>query len=199
MAIINKPYPSHGNLVWEVTEAPTTEPITVDEVKAWGKIDTTAEDTVIESLITAIRELAEAWLGRALIEQEITSTLDFWPKEIIKLPRPKLISVSSIVTLNEDDEETAYSSTNYFVRTDVQPGQIVIRNGCTPPINTNRYYGGYKIVHLNGYGDAAADVPQALRQGLIEWTLHALESRITDRDPPDNAMPLLARYQIKKI
>ena len=199
-SIISKPSPNHGNLVWRVSVGPEVEPITVSEVKAWGKIDTTAEDTVITTLIVAIREVAEAWLGRALIEQRIISTLNYWPETgIVKLPRPPLMSVISIVTLDEDNNETTYASSNYFVRTDIEPGQIIIRNGCSPPINTDRLYGGFKITHRSGYGYEAADVPQALKQGMIEWVLDALENRQVDREPPNMALPVMGRYKIWKI
>jgi len=197
--IIPKPLPNHGNLVWQVSVDPEVEPITVDQVKDWGKIETTAEDDVITTLIVAIREVAEAWLGRALIEQRIVSTLDYWPDGPLQLPRPPLIAVVSIVTLDQDDTETTYDSDNYFVRTDVEPGQIHIKNGASPPINTNRYYGGFKITHRSGYGDEVTDVPQALKQGLIEWVLDALENRQIDREPPNMALPILGRYKLRKI
>ena len=198
--LIPKPLPDHGNLVWQVNIVPEVEPITVAQVKSWGKIETTAEDDVITTLITAIREVAEAWLGRALIEQRIVSTLDYWPENgIVNLPRPPLMSVVKIETLDEEDTATLYSSNNYFVRTDVEPGQIIIKNGCSPPINTDRYYGGFKITHTNGYGYEAADVPAALKQGLIEWVLDALENRQIDREPPNMALPILGRYKLKRI
>ena len=197
--LIQKPLPNHGNLVWQITTKPAVEPITTTEVKNWGKIETSAEDSIIENLITAIRQMAESWLGRALIEQTITSTLDFWPGIIVKLPRPPLISITSISTIDEEDNETTYSTDNYFARIDIEPGQAVIKNGSSPPINANRYYGGFKIIHVNGYGDEAADVPQDLKQGLIEWVLFALENRLVNREPPENAIPTLKKYQMLSL
>lgn len=198
-ALIAKPLPNHGGLIWSVTTAPVIEPIDADDVKDWGKIETDAEDTLIESLITAVRQVAEPWLGRSLIEQTIMSTLNFWPDNPVRLPRPPLISVSSISTIDEEGNSTTYSTDNYFVRTDIVPGEVVVKNGSAPPINTDRYYGGFQVVHVSGYGDEASDVPMSIRHGLIEWVLHALENRQVDREPPDNAMPLLGAYRIMKI
>jgi uncharacterized phiE125 gp8 family phage protein len=199
MSLIAKSLPSHGNIIFLVSIPPSVEPITADQVKSWGKIDTDAEDTIIESLIVAVRQVAEPWLGRALIQQTITAEFDWWPENPVKLPRPPLISVSSIYTVDEDDSETTYSSDNYFVRTNTEPGQIVIKNGCSPPINTDRYFGGFVVEYLAGYGDEADDVPKAIQQGLIEWVLDALENRVVNREPPDKALPLLKAYRLMKI
>ena len=187
-----------SNLVWRVTTAPSVEPITVAEVKTHARIETSEEDTYIGNLITAIRQIAESWLGRALIQQTITATMDWWP-EVVKLPRPPLISITSIKTISELDTKTTYDSSAYYVRTDIEPGQIIIRDGSTPPINTDRYHGGFEIVYLAGYGDEAADVPQAIKFGLLEWVADAYENRIIDREPPEDAMPLLMAYRINRI
>ena len=197
--LITRPLPNHANLVWRIYDATETEPITTAEVKAWGKIDTDAEDTVIESLIIAVRQAAEAWLGRTLIEQTIISHIDYWPSEPLKLPRPPLISVTSISLLTEEGVSSVYSSNNYYVRTDIEPGEVVIKNGCVPPVNTDRYHGGIKILHVNGYSDDASELDQLLKQGLIEWVLFAIESRIVSREPPDNAAALLTRYKMPRI
>lgn len=200
MALINPPLPCHGGLVFKVTDPPCREPITADDVRTYGRIDTEAEDTLIGTMITTVREAAEAWMGRALITQEITASLDWWPeKGIVKLPRPPLIEVASIKTVDEEDTKTTYSTDAYYIRTEIDPGQIVIKTGSTPPINTDRAHGGYEIIYDAGYGDEVVDVPQAIRTGLIEWVLFAYENRVVDREPPVDAMPLLGAYQIRRV
>jgi len=108
------------------------------------------------------------------------------------------MSVSSITTLSEEHSEVLYSFDNYFVRTDVEPGEVIIKNGCAPPINTDRYFGGYKITYMAGYGDAE-DVPQEIKAGLWEWVVFALENRVITRDPPEMARPLLGGKRILKV
>ena len=193
------PFSKNGNLVFRITSPPANEPITIQEIHNYGKFDTDADDVVFESQITAVRQVAEGWLGRALIEQEITATLDWWPGSILELPRPPLISVTSIKTIDEEDDKTLYLDSSFFVRTDIIPGQIVIKNGSTPPINTDRYYGGYEVIFKAGYGTNASDVPQALRTGLIEWTLFAIENRIVSREPPAEAFATLDHYRIRRV
>lgn len=190
--------PNHGNLAWKVTTEPIEEPISTSFVKSYSKIETDEDDTMIGNLITAVRQVAEPWLGRALISQTITSYLDWWPDDVIKLPRPPLVSVTGVYTIDEEDGETEYNIDNYFVRTEIEPGELVIKNGAAAPINTDRYHGGFKIVHTNGYG-TADDIPQLLKFGLVEWVLFAIENRITSRQPPEEAKPLLEAYRIHKF
>ncbi len=200
MALIKPRLPVHGGMVFNITDQPSREPITAANVCEYGRIDTTAEDTLIGSMITAVRQVAEGWMGRALITQEITVNLDWWPEGgVVKLPRPPLIEVVSIKTINEEGTKTTYSTDSYYTRVDIAPGQIVIKTGSSPPINTDRAHGGYEIIYDAGYGNAVTDVPQGIRTGLIEWVLYAYENRVVDREPPENAMPLLGHYQLRRI
>lgn len=199
MRLIEKPLPRHGNMKFKVVIAPETEPITAAEVRAYGKIDSTGEDILIESMIMAVREVAESWLGRALIEQTIEAYFDWWPDNPVKLPRPPLLSVSSIVTVSEEGSETLYSVDNYYVRTETEPGEIIIKAGAVAPINTDRYHGGFKITYQAGYSDNADEVPQGIKVGLMEWVLHAIENRIVDREPPEMARPLLGAFFKRRI
>ena len=200
MPLIEKPLPGHANMVFKVVIPPESEPITAEEVRSLGRIETDAEDTLIETMITAVREIAESWLGRALLEQTIEASFDYWPENPVKLPRPPLISVDSIVTVDEENQETLYSVDNYFFRTSSnQKGEVIIKNGAAAPTNTDRYYGGFKITYTAGYGDQVEDVPQGIKLGLMEWVLHAVENRIISREPPEMAMPLLGAYRIRNI
>jgi len=197
--IIPKPLPAHGNRAWSVTTEPTTEPITVAELKTFARIDGTDEDTYLTSLITAIRQASENYLGRALISQTITLSMDWWPGESIELPRPPLISVTSIGTLDEDDTETTYSSDNYYLDTRSEPGLIVVKSGSSLPAFVTRRHGAYKIVYVAGYGILATDVPQPIREAIKFWCTWIYENRVPITDPPDTAMLTLNPYRMPRI
>lgn len=51
--------------------APLAEPVHLDEVKSWLRMDTTAEDALIQALIRSARTYAEQFLGRALVNQTL--------------------------------------------------------------------------------------------------------------------------------
>ena len=46
---------------------PVGEPVTLDDVKRFLKIDTTADDTLLLALIAAARETCENYTGRKLL------------------------------------------------------------------------------------------------------------------------------------
>ena len=188
--------PMDGNRQFSVITSPTIEPITLTELKTFGRIDGTDEDTLIGGFITAARNACEGYLARALIKQKVRMYLDYWPGMEIELPRPPLISVEGVYTVDEDDVLTLYDDDNYFVVDSLDPAKLVIRNGCTPPSNTDRYTAGYIIDFWAGYGTAGEDVPALIREGIKLWVMQIYEQRTLTPDPPPDAKCLLEQYRL---
>ena len=59
--------------------APTIEPVTVAEAKLFARIDVTADDALVNDLITAARKWCEQWRGRAMLTQTWNLFLDTFP------------------------------------------------------------------------------------------------------------------------
>jgi len=188
-----------GNSVWRVSIDPVIEPITVEEVKSFARIDGTEEDTLISSFITAARLNCEMYLGRALIEQTLIMMMDFWPGEVICLPRSPLISITAVETLDEDDTATTYSSDNYYVVTESIPGELIIKRGVSQPYNSSRDYKGYQIRFKAGYGSNRTDVPAGIREGLKLWTTDIYENRVVRSEPPEEAKQVLQLFRVIQI
>jgi len=198
--IIPKSLDKHGNRSWKVTTAPALEPVTVDEVKTFGRIDGDEEDDVVESGIKMVREASELYTGRSFIEQTITLVMDFWPGIVIKLPRPPLIAITGIYTTDEDGDDTEYDSDYYLVDTVAEPGKVSIKRSHTPPTNTDRSYSGFKIVYTAGYGDEATDVPELLRNAIKMWTMDYFDTREFDpKEPPTKVKNILDFKKIPTI
>ena len=193
-----------GNRFWKIITESSTYPITVAEVKEFARIDGNEEDDFLLSIIQSITKLTETYLSRSLITQTIKLIMDEWNLNEIELPMPPLISVTNIVTVDESDVETVYSSDNYYVITESIPGRIVIKNGCTSPTNTERYYGGYKITYQAGYG-TAENVPKQIRLAMLQWATMIYEKRsMTDNDmkqnePPPEVKKILQPYRVLRI
>ena len=89
----------------------TTEPILSSEVNSWLKVDFDTEDTLINSLITQVRELAEEASGLALVAKTIeyfeedADTLSDW----IKLPYPEHNEITEVIV--DGSEVTDYLQT----------------------------------------------------------------------------------------
>ena len=60
---------------------PALEPLTLDEAKAYLRVDTAADDDLIAALIAGARIHVEAQTRRALITQSWRLVLDAWPED----------------------------------------------------------------------------------------------------------------------
>jgi len=194
--LISKILPAYGNRVWEVTSGPALEPITLQELKDFSGIDYTEHDDMLEGFIGAVRGAAEEYTGKAFISQTIQMKMDYWPDAVVELPRPPLISVTKIVTLDEDDGETEYDSDNYYIITQGTPGKVVLKKSVTSPQNTVRDHGGFLIEFKAGYGSEARDVPQAICDGIKTWAASVYATRTFDpKNPPPEARLFLDLYR----
>lgn len=195
----NKEVEIKGNRFFKVITGPLIEPITVDEVKDFARIDGTDEDSILQEFITAVRINAEKYLHRALIEQSIRLVMDEWNAGEIELPKSPLISITKVETVDEDDIATEYDSANYYAETVSTPGRLVIRKNSTWPTNTERDVAGFRIEYKAGYGALATDVPSGIRLGLMMWATIVYETRVIGEAPPLETMKQLQRFRVMRI
>lgn len=118
--------------------APTSEPISVEELKLHLKLelDVLDEDEYLEALIKAAREDVESVTRRALFTQTWDYFRDCWPDEdFITLPFGNLQSVTSVKYKDTAGTETTMTvTTDYLVETNSdQFGRIVLPYAGTWP------------------------------------------------------------------
>ncbi|MCK5600430.1 phage head-tail connector protein [Candidatus Pacearchaeota archaeon] len=187
-----------GNRLFEVTEQPSVEPITVEEVKVWARIDGTDEDDLITELIKSTRIQIEKYLNRSLIQQTVEMILDYWPRQEIELPRGDVISFTKIELLDEDNAITEYDSDKYYLAGGT-PNRLVIKSDDSVPDPSdvgNRNRGGIKLTWFSGYGTAASDVPQTIKEALKLWVTFIYENRVMNPNPPLDVKTLLEKFRI---
>lgn len=198
--IISKPNPKDGNINWTVYTAPAIEPITLNELKLFARIDGTDEDILLTQFISAARQAAEEYLRRALITQTIRASLDFWPDNgLLELPRPPLQSITQIATRTEAGVLTVFTSTYYYAVTESDPGYVQIKQDYEYPVNYERDKAGIIVDYVAGYGDRSQDVPAQIRMALMLWATSIYENRVVSSDPPPEAQLLLDKYRLERI
>jgi uncharacterized phiE125 gp8 family phage protein len=164
--------PVHFGLT--LTTDAAVEPLTATEVKAWGRIDGTAEDDVINALIKAARKRVEADTSRALVNQTFTLTLDRVPaSQVLTLPVGPVSSVTSIKSFGVDDTESTISASVYRLDTSSVPARIVLKDGQTWP-SSLRKQNALQVAFVAGYGAAAANITDtpllmAMRLLIEHW------------------------------
>lgn len=92
-------------------------PVTLEEAKAYLKVEGTDEDTLITSLIKAATRLCESYAGLSFTSQTRTVALDYFPYgKGIPLPYGPVAEVDSFEYVDSNgDDETLAVDTGYVI------------------------------------------------------------------------------------
>ena len=140
-------------LSFSLVTPPAAEPVLLADARQQARIDTTADDALIASLITGSRQWAEKFTGRAFVTQTWQIAIDLLPQaaenwwdgerqgpvtgldavNYISLPRAPLQSVTSVQYFDNTDGATVWPASNYFVDTVREPGRLALRMGSVWP------------------------------------------------------------------
>lgn len=172
---------------------PAAEPLNVEQAKNHLRVETSADDNLIASLITVARQRAEKETRRAFITQTWELILDRADAEI-EIPKPPLQSVVSIKVIADDGSESAVNSTIYVVdASGDSPGRVKLKPGCSWPYH--RGFASFIIEFKAGYGDGADAVPEPLKQATLQTIAHLYENRESS-GIPEGAHALLFPYKV---
>lgn len=160
-----------------LTSGPAVEPITLAEAKAHLRVDGSAEDTLISSLIITSRLHIEAALGLALITQSWSFFLDAWPPgNELALPLRPAQSIAAVKLYAADESVAIVPADTYLLDGTGSPARLVRRANLGWP-KPARAGNGIEVAFVAGYGDAAADVPAPIRQAILLLVAHWHEHR----------------------
>lgn len=161
-----------------LTSAPEIEPVSLAEAKAHLRVDGTAEDALISSLIITSRLHVEAALGLALITQGWSQVLDAWPPGgIVKLPVRPIRSITHVRLYGPDESAETIAAATWRLDAAGVPPRLV-REGRTTWPPPRRSANGIDIAFVAGYGDHASDVPAPIRQAVLLLVAHWYEYRM---------------------
>ena len=171
------------------TIAPDEEPVSLEEAKAHCRVesDFVEDDDQIAAYIAAARESCEAVTGRQLVSATYVLRLSSFPcGDVIELPRPPLVSVSSIAYVDVDGATQTLSTDVYEMDAYTTPGRVVLKYGQTwPSVRAQR--NAVTITYVAGYG-GAEDVPKLLKQGMLMRIAHWHENH--EDTAPVNLLPV---------
>ena len=153
--------------------APAIEPLSLAEAKAFLRVETSDDDDVIAALIAGARIHVEAQTRRALITQSWRLSLDAWPDDgrLNVLPAP--LQALTAARVNDFDNNAQTLDTAAFVLDKGAAALIFAPNFATWALPApGRMSAGIEFDVTVGYGDAAVDVPEALRQAIRLLVAH---------------------------
>lgn len=164
--------------------APASEPITRAEAKVYLRLDDdlTADDTLIDTLISAARLYAEAYCSRSFITQQWRLVLDSFPNpqafgvpygrpwgippQAIQLERGPVQSVDSVKYLDMGGTLQTMPASQYTAELTSPQPRITPVFGAIWPIPLPQI-GAVQVNYTTGYGTTGANVPAGIRQWLL--------------------------------
>lgn len=165
------------------TVTPASEPLTLAEAKLYLKVEHHEEDSLIEGMITAVRQAAEEYLRKSLITQGWTLTYEDYAPSVTPLPRGPVASITH-VKIRDRLGNVATVSGNYYhlnaARTALHFNSVVLGNEV-------------EIAYTAGYG-GAGDVPQPIRQGMLRHLAALYDNRTGGVSLPSGTTALYAPY-----
>ena len=162
-----------------------TEPVSLAEARLQCKIDSddTSHDAALTSLITAAREHAQHYTGRALAPQTLEVALDAfpnWEAPSIQLPMCPVTSITSIKYTDLAGTEQTLSNTKYALSPYGESRMLAPTYGSYWP-TTQDIMNSVRIVQVCGY--TAELLPKAAKQAML---IHIeLESPLNPHTPAE--------------
>ena len=152
---------------------PAEEPVSLVEAKAFLKVEDSAEDGLIATLIGAARLHVEGVTGLALLAQSWRVVLDQWPdNRVVKLPVGPFISLTEISAYDDDGGVHPIGLAQFFA----EPERLLLPLSVAGmPLLRER--GGLEIDYVAGFGKKPDDVPTDIRQALLVLVAYWFEHR----------------------
>ena len=155
---------------------PAVEPVSLADAKAYLRVATSDDDDVIAALIAGARVHVEAQTRRALITQTWRIVRDGWPDDgrLAIVPVP-LASIAAARVHREDGSTQTVDVAAFAIDNAAAPATVSFVPWSLPL--PRRAAGGIEIDVTVGYGGAATDVPEPLRQAIRLLVAHWYENR----------------------
>lgn len=178
------------------TVQPTEEPVTVDEAKEWARITDSAEDALVERLITRSRETVEAFTGRALLTQTVVQRWDCWPRWMEMLRAP-VASVTSLQYIDVNGATQTVGSANYYTDLVSEPARLVAIPTYSWPMLQDGRPNAVILTYVAGLTEAD-DVPEGIKVAIMQLVRYWLDEEGAQRQQamPEHIRDALWPYRI---
>jgi uncharacterized phiE125 gp8 family phage protein len=181
---------------------PAAEPVSRDQVKDQCRITSDSENSRIDRYVVSARAYAENRLGRQLVNATWRLTFDHFPwssagrqtfdpynSHAIVVPRPPLVSVTSIQYVDITGVLQTLGPSTYTVDTDSEPGRIALAPNCYWPA-TYPQINAVKVTYVAGYGTDGTLVPEEIKLAIEMLAAHFYERREATTEAKLMTVPL---------
>lgn len=151
-------------------------PVTMDEARAWLRLGAANEDALVERLIGAVTNMCEAFTGQWLLARDGAEVLTV-RRQTARLAARPVVAVDMVARIDTDGDDVVLDPADY--RVDIADGLAAVTvAGATDGTRL-------RVAYRAGMAEAAADVPAAIRHGMLRMVQHLYEARDDAKvDPP---------------
>lgn len=161
----------------EALTAPAVEPLSLDDVKTYLRVEHDDDDTALTGMISAARQYAELFTGRTFVNRNWQAVFERDAAEALYLPMGP-VSAVSVVSVYERTAQTetvldsgAYRFSDAFDRVHL----------LSPPCGDE-----IRVTYTAGYGADGDAVPQLLKEGMLNH-IAALHGSAGKASSPEEA------------
>jgi uncharacterized phiE125 gp8 family phage protein len=154
--------------------APAVEPVSLDEARSFLRVEHNDDDEVIAALAAGARIHVEAATRRALITQAWRLSADGWPEDGRLAVRPGPLQSLTAARVYDLENMAHDVDVQAFVP-DLGGSALVFAPWAVPAPGRSAL--GIELDVAVGYGDAAIDVPEPLRQAIRLLVAHWYDNR----------------------
>jgi len=172
--------------------APTTQPVTTAEAKAWARIDTADDDAVVDSLIAATTRHIERITGIGIMTQTWEQVLDSFPADgSILLTRGPVTAITSVKYYDADSVLQTIDPANYVLDAAADPQWLVRASSYSWPAVAS----GINNVEIRfTCAVAAADLAD-LKTAILMLVAFWYRDREAMGSIPDGVLALIANHR----
>lgn len=173
---------------FSIVTAPTSEPLTAEEVMEYLRLPDAGEVATLSNLIAEARDFLEGELDMQLMPATLELHLHRFPcsGEAIRLRRPPIVAVTSIEYVDSDGQTQTVEAADYRLDRRALPPRIYPVD--TWPTADDRPE-AVTITYTAGYASVTA-IPPTLRAAMLLYVGHRYENREATAPTAIHKLPL---------
>lgn len=158
---------------------PGASPVSLTEARGWLRLGGASDDAVVEPLLRAATGICEAFVGQWLVQRSGSEVVRVEQGAARLSVRP-VVAVDDVRMVAADDSETVLAVGDYRLSVAADgAGRLIV----APQHGAARV----RVTYRAGMGETGADVPEAIRHGIVRMAQHLYEARDAKEVPPPPA------------
>jgi uncharacterized phiE125 gp8 family phage protein len=164
-----------------------SEPVSVAELRAFARIDTAVEDSLLESLIEAARIYAENVTGLSLVDSTWAYSLDWFPSGDIELPYSPTAAITHIKYDDTDGANQTWGNTLYQLDSVSVPARVGPVEGESYPETQTDTLGAVVVTYTTTW-----TVPETIKLAIKLLATHwyTIRMPVVSGNAPRHAVPM---------